>query len=555
MEQRRALIAAALCLAILLVYQEAVRRFYPPPPPGTPGEVSENADQPASAPSAAEQPAVANAQHPAAAAAPATIVTVETELYTARVSSSGGRLVSLKLKRFRTTIDPASEPLEMVDVVPGAAPPLGLRMIADNGKVEDDTDVAYAPDQQAMELSGPDTATLTLRGTLPSGAAIEKKLTFTGNAYPITLEARVPEPASHVTRIGVGWRRHVVITSAKDPDNRYRSAVVLQNNKLVHEVPVVEPGGPPPPKQFDPPVAWAGYADHYFLAAIAPEDAATGAAAVGGEHDGVQILLTAPRTGDGARFTLYVGPKDVDVLEHADHQFARAVEFGWFSFLAVPLLRLLNLFHGLTRNYGIDVILLTLLVKGLFLPLSQKSMKSMRDMQRLQPQVAKLREKFKDDRERLNKEMMELYRRHRVNPLGGCLPMVLQLPVFIGLYQALGQAIELRHAKFAFWVRDLSAHECYPWPGQAPSVGCNQFSILGMPIPVLVLLMGASMLLQQYLSPSSGMDPAQQRMMMVVMPVMFTVMFVSFPSGLVLYWLVNNLLTIGQQWWTNRPTA
>jgi len=555
MEQRRALIAALLCLAVLLVYQEAIRRLYPPPPPGTPGEISENADLQASPPSAENQPSAAPPPSGEQAAAPTTIVNVETELYSARIASTGGRLLSLKLKRFRTTIDPESGPLEMVDIVPGAAPPLGLRLVADKGKVEDDTDVAYAADQPQIELSGPDTATLTLRGTLPSGTAIEKVLTFTGNAYPITLEARAPGLSPQVTHIGVGWRRHVLAANPKDPDNRYRSAVLLQNNKIVHEVPVTTPGAPSEPKQFDPPVAWAGYADHYFLAAIAPEDPATAAAAVAGEHDGVQILLSAPRAGDGARFTLYVGPKDVDVLEHANHQFARAVEFGWFSFLAVPLLRLLNLFHRATSNYGVDVILLTLLVKGLFLPLSQKSMKSMRDMQRLQPQVAKLRDKFKDDRERLNKEMMELYRRHRVNPLGGCLPMVLQLPVFVGLYQALGQAIELRHAKFAFWVRDLSAHECYPWPGQPAAVGCNQFSLLGLPIPVLVLLMGGSMLLQQSLSPSSGMDPAQQRMMMVVMPVMFTVMFVSFPSGLVLYWLVNNLLTIGQQWWTNRATA
>jgi YidC/Oxa1 family membrane protein insertase len=182
-------------------------------------------------------------------------------------------------------------------------------------------------------------------------------------------------------------------------------------------------------------------------------------------------------------------------------------------------------------------------------------MKSMRDMQRLQPQMAKLREKFKDDRERLNKEMIELYRRHRVNPLGGCLPMLLQFPVFIGLYQALNQAIELRHARFALWVRDLSAHECYPWPGQVVVGGCNELSVLGVPIPVLVILMGASMLLQQWLTPSTGMDPAQQRMMMVLMPVMFSVMFVNFPSGLVLYWLVNNVLTIAQQWWTNRTLA
>jgi YidC/Oxa1 family membrane protein insertase len=207
-----------------------------------------------------------------------------------------------------------------------------------------------------------------------------------------------------------------------------------------------------------------------------------------------------------------------------------------------------------TGNYGVDIILLTILVKVLFIPLTNRSMKSMRDMQRLQPQMTKLREKYKDDREQLNKEMIELYRRHRVNPLGGCLPMLLQFPVFIGLYQALSQAIELRHAKFAFWVRDLSTHECYPWPGQVPAA-CNDFSVLGIPVPVLVLLMGGSMILQQYLTPATGMDPAQHRMMMILMPIMFTVMFVNFPSGLVLYWLVNNVLTIGQQWWTNRASA
>ncbi len=275
------------------------------------------------------------------------------------------------------------------------------------------------------------------------------------------------------------------------------------------------------------------------------------------ENDGVQILLTSPRKVDqeNGSFTLYIGPKDVDVLEKVGHQLARAVDFGWFTFLAVPLLRLLKIFHSVTSNYGIDIILLTVLVKVLFLPLSHKSMKSMRDMQRLQPQMAKLREKFKDDRERLNKEMIELYRRHRVNPLGGCLPMLLQFPVFIGLYQALNQAIELRHASFALWVRDLSTYECYPWPGQTVAVGCNDFSVLGLAIPVLVILMGASMLLQQWLTPATGMDPVQQRMMLVMMPVMFTVMFVNFPSGLVLYWLVNNVLTIAQQWWTNRATA
>ncbi len=549
MEQRRALMAALLCLIVLVVYQEAIRRLYPPPP--TP---------PASATAVASpvpEAPVATSADERVAASPQAVgpqIAIETPLYSAVVSSVGGRLVSVRLKKYRTTVERTSEPLEMIEVSPSAAPPLGARFIADDGKVEDDTTVAYDADHASLDVAEGATATLRLRGTLPSGADVEKTLTFSGDAYPIAVVVRSGSLPARFGRVGIGWRRHVLAGNPKDPETRYRSAVVLAENKVVHELPAAATTDGQ--KRFDPPVAWAGYGDHYFLAAIAPQDPATAAAVIGPEPEGLQVLLSEPRATDGgAAFTLYVGPKEVEVLEAADHELARAVEFGWFAFLAVPLLRLLKLFHHVTRNYGVDIILLTVLVKLLFLPLSQKSMKSMRDMQRLQPQMAKLREKFKDDRERLNKEMMELYRRHRVNPLGGCLPMVLQFPVFIGLYQALNPSIELRHAKFALWVRDLSAHECYPWPGQQPTVGCNDLSVFGASIPVLVILMGASMLLQQWLSPSTGMDPTQQRMMMVLMPVMFTVMFVNFPSGLVLYWLVNNVLTIGQQWWTNRATA
>jgi YidC/Oxa1 family membrane protein insertase len=554
MDQRRALLAALLCLVVLVVYQEVVRRLYPPPPPPTEATTA-TAEQPHAATATAAAPLAENtATETAAAVDRGTVIPIETPLYSARLGTVGGRLLSFRLKRFRTSIETSSEPLEMVEVAPSSAPPLGVRFVAEDGKVEDDTTVVYTPDQTAVDVAEGTSTTLRLRGTLPSGAAVEKTLSLSGDAYPIAVGVRADALPPQFTRVGIGWRRHVLVGNAKDPETRYRSAVVLANNKVVHEVPAAPT--PDTTKRFDPPVAWAGYADHYFLAALAAEDPTKTVAVVSPDAEGLQILLSAPRGADGgAAFTLYVGPKDVELLEAANHQFARSIEFGWFAFLAVPLLRLLRLFHRLTRNYGVDIVLLTVLVKVIFLPLSQKSMKSMRDMQRLQPQMAKLREKFKDDRERLNKEMMELYRRHRVNPLGGCLPMVLQFPVFIGLYQALNQSIELRHAKLGLWVRDLSAHECYPWPGQQPTIGCNDLSVMGVSIPVLVILMGASMLLQQWLSPSTGMDPAQQRMMMILMPVMFTVMFVNFPSGLVLYWLVNNLLTIGQQWWTNRASA
>jgi YidC/Oxa1 family membrane protein insertase len=186
---------------------------------------------------------------------------------------------------------------------------------------------------------------------------------------------------------------------------------------------------------------------------------------------------------------------------------------------------------------------MTVLIKVLFMPLTQKSMRSMREMQKLQPQMTALRERYKDNSEQMNKEIMELYRRHKVNPLGGCLPMVLQIPVFIGLYQALLNAVELRHAPFVLWINDLSAPD---------RLGSMQLPFVDQPgIPVLTLFMGVSMFLQQWMTPTAG-DPTQQRVMLI-MPLVFTFMFINFPAGLTLYWLVNNILTIAQQYTLNRP--
>ncbi|MCZ2111016.1 MAG: membrane protein insertase YidC [Dehalococcoidia bacterium] len=553
--ERRAIVAAVLCLIVLVGYQEVLRHLYPEPHPTTLGDAPEPVETlTPEAPSAANRdaipaPAVGVGQLPVSEP-----VIVDTELFTARIETLGGRISSLRLKAFRTAVNAESEPLEMIQVAPEAAAPLGVRLSSTDGKVvEDDTRVVYAADRHEVTLRGSDTQAVVLRGTLASGVTIEKRLVFSAASYPFSVEVTTPAAPTQLGQIGLGWRHQILEAMSRDPEAHYRGTLVLEDKKVVRELATSLAGTAP--KSFQPPVSWAGYADHYFLAALIPDQPATSRATVSPENNGVQLLVTSMRSSsDSAGFTVFVGPKDVEILATVGHQLERAVDFGWFSFLAVPLLRLLKAFHRLTGNYGIDIIILTILVKVLFIPLTNRSMKSMRDMQRLQPQMAKLREKFKDDRERLNKEMIELYRRHRVNPLGGCLPMLLQFPVFIGLYQALSQAIELRHAKFAFWVHDLSAHECYPWPGQGTISGCNELNILGVPFPILVLLMGGSMILQQYLSPSTGMDPAQQRMMMVLMPVMFTVMFVNFPSGLVLYWLVNNVLTIAQQWWSNRET-
>ncbi|MBW2022977.1 MAG: YidC/Oxa1 family insertase periplasmic-domain containing protein, partial [Deltaproteobacteria bacterium] len=240
-------------------------------------------------------------------------------------------------------------------------------------------------------------------------------------------------------------------------------------------------------------------------------------------------------------YALFLGPRQLTVLKQFGKGLDKAVDFGWTNIIAKPLLYALRFFNKYIHNYGVSIILLTILIKIIFWPLTHKSYKSMKEMQKLQPIMAKIKEKYKDNREQMNKEMMALYRTYKVNPMSGCLPMIIQIPVFFALYRILGKAIELRHAPFMLWINDLSApdrlfHFSFKIPFMAPPYG----------IPVLTLLMGASMYIQQKMTPTPG-DPTQAKFMMFL-PIIFTFMFINFPSGLVLYWLVNNILSIGQQY-------
>jgi YidC/Oxa1 family membrane protein insertase len=221
----------------------------------------------------------------------------------------------------------------------------------------------------------------------------------------------------------------------------------------------------------------------------------------------------------------------------------RSIDFGYFGFISIPFLYVLHFFNRFTGSYGIDIILLTVVIKLLMAPLTHKSFVSMKQMQKLQPQMERLKEKFKDDKEKLNKEVMELYRRNGVNPLGGCLPMVLQFPVFIGLYNALSTPIELRHASF-LWIKDLSRPDWESLP----------FTLGGwhLGIPVLTIFMGASMFIQQWMTPSAG-DPIKKDDAHDAVDIYLHVRIVS--RSLTVYWLVNNILTIGQQYWINRSVG
>jgi len=231
---------------------------------------------------------------------------------------------------------------------------------------------------------------------------------------------------------------------------------------------------------------------------------------------------------------MYLGPKDYSILQALNVGLENAVDFGdWLKWLAMPLLITLKfLYNNVVQNYGIAIIILTTLIKIIFWPLGNKSYQSMKEMQKLQPKMAELREKYKDDKNRLSQEMMALYKAHKVNPMGGCLPMVIQIPVFFGLYKTLLYAIELRHSPLIWWIQDLSAKD---------------------PYYITPIIMGGTMFLQQKMTPPAG-DPMQAKIMLF-MPIIFTVMFLNFPSGLVIYWLFNNIISIGQQYYINKRAS
>jgi YidC/Oxa1 family membrane protein insertase len=308
-------------------------------------------------------------------------------------------------------------------------------------------------------------------------------------------------------------------------------------------------------KNYPGQLTWVAVEDRYFMKSIIPSkpQEAEMRLALNGEKIIINQLVMPeidlePATQGSYEFQIFFGPKSMRILNTMGYDLKKAIHFGMFDFIAKPCLWFMNYIYSVLPNYGIAIIILTLLTKILLWPLGSKSYKSMNEMKRLQPLMAEIREKYKNDKKQMNQELMGLYRTYKINPMGGCLPMILQIPVFFALYRMLYQAIELRHAPFFLWINDLSApdrlfHFNFSIPLMQPPYG----------IPVLTLIMGASMLLQQKMSPPPG-DPTQAKMMML-MPIVFTVIFVNFSSGLVLYWLVNNVLSIAQQYYIQKKNA
>lgn len=552
MDNYRALIAIVLSMAVLLIYQFI---FMPSPPaPEQPDEAEHVAadQQPGVDPASPPDPGVSALDDPLQE--PVDVATlldsedqareirVETDLYTAIISEAGGTLKSFRVNEHRETVDPDSPPKDLVRTEPEDGLPLLFSWGVEPAQAEM---LHFQADQDSMVVGQGQERTLTMRAQSPLGLEFVRTYTFRDGDYlfDVSVEVRnrgdVPlQGAPYLTLANRAF------TDKDDPLDHflYSGPVALVDNEI-EEVQVQDLADERDGRSYTGMVRWAGYHDSYFLNSIIPLEGGQVTAHFSSPREDMAATVLASAVdviaaGGTKRYDyqVYYGPKKLPLLKELGHELERSVNFGWFDFLARPAFYLLNFLHGIVGNFGVAIILVTILIKIAFWPLTHKGLKSMKVMQKIQPKMVKLREKHKDDKQRQQQEMLKLYQTYKVNPLGGCLPMLLQIPVFFALYKVLLQSIELRHAPFMLWINDLSAPDRLYIGFDLPFLGG---------IPVLTLLMAGSMFVQQKMTPIS--DPMQAKIMLFL-PVVFFFLFLNFASGLVLYWFINNVLTISQQY-------
>jgi YidC/Oxa1 family membrane protein insertase len=564
--ERRLFIAILLSIVVLYGYQAI---FVPPPPANTTLQQKTPTPQtpptPAVAPTTPSTPSTSatTAASPEPAAPAATVITseagereivVETTSVQAVLSNRGGRLLHWRLKEYR---DKSGAALDLVpsDVPPDQPRPFSL-VADDAGLTTRLNDAIYRAggDKNGRVDATAAPATVTFEFQDSAGLHARKEFRFDPTGYLITFTTHVTS-GDRIVNPSIAWGPGLGDIGAVSGGGSFFTGNYVQPPQAiffvdsVQRVPAADVASKVPPEGV---FRFAGIDDHYFLAvAVNPGRARLSYQAVtlpGPDNTQRKLLsmtVGLPQPPEAIRFL--VGPKQFDLLQSVDKAlgfnavFVRAINFGFFQIIATPLLTALKWVHGFVGNWGWSIIVLTILINLAIFPLRHKSVVSMRKMQVLQPKMKAIQDRYAGlkvtdpERQKMNTEIMALYRQEGVNPASGCVPMLLTLPVLFAFYSLLSQAIELRGAPFGFWISDLSERD---------------------PYYITPVLMAMTMFWQQRVTPSSA-DPAQQRVMMM-MPLMFGVMFLAAPSGLVLYWLVGNLFAIGQQyftnWWIGPPT-
>jgi YidC/Oxa1 family membrane protein insertase len=555
MEQTRLLVAIALSFLVFLLWSFAFGPKKPDMPAeqaqeeslsGTPGQnpTPEAAKREAVEKQISSEPAqVKEARLSRSARA----ISVDTPLYRITLTEEGAAVISMVLKDYRETIDADSPNKELIpkEVTGGTV----ITSFGEDSGSQLERAV-FTADQAAETITvqgGP--ADLRFTFTTADGVRIEKSYRFFPDSYLIDLNITIHNGSDQVIQgpLKVGLRNLATLEEGaygfQGPSGLINGGLEQVKVKKIAEQ-----------NKLEGKIRWVAIEGQYFMESLISKTPIEGAMLLAHNDKIIENRLVigidaiSPGSEQTIAYSIFLGPKSLSVLKAVNNELDRAIDFGWVEVIAKPCLYFMNFIYRYIPNYGIAIIILTIVTRLIFWPLAQKSYKSMNDMRRLQPLMQEIREKYKDDKARINQETMALYRTYKINPMGGCLPMLIQMPVFFALYRMLYQAIELRHAPFFGWMNDLSApdrlfHFAFKVPFMNEPYG----------IPVLTIIMGGTMLLQQKLSPQPG-DPMQAKMMML-MPIVFTFIFINFPSGLVLYWLVSNLVSIAQQYYTQKRLA
>lgn len=432
-------------------------------------------------------------------------VNVENEVFKVILSNEGATIKSVELKKYR---DKKGNPVRFLSSEPSA-----LSILKDGSL--DYSKTIFNVDDSEASFKGSDKAVVTF--TYSDGSVfIRRSFIFNKTDYAIDVNEEVKGLGSYYVTLGKDFGIY-------DKENApHWGPVILKeadrielNPSKLKETIIYREG-----------VKWIAQEDKYFFSAIIPLSKAN--QFIVSPYNGVALVSAEFQEGAN-NYKVFASPKEYDYLKKFKAGLEHIVDFGFFSIIARPLFWFLKLLYSLIKNYGFAIVILTIIVRIPFIPVVNRGQKSMQKLSELQPKLMKLKEQYKNDPKRLQQEMMELYKKYKINPMSGCLPILLQIPIFFALYKILTIAIELRQAPFILWINDLSAKD---------------------PYYVLPILMGITMLIQQKMTPSTA-DPAQQKIMLI-MPVVFTFLFLSFPSGLVLYWLVNNIFGIAQQFYINQ---
>lgn len=549
MDNIRLVLGVTLAFILLLIYQ-AWQTDYAPKPMA---EVASSSGNSGVNPHSAETPIVKTTEFPNAVKADANNIPdlpttqrlletqgrvfVETDLLKLEIDKVGGDIRRVYLRNYPNHPHTSNDPIRLMDdELPNIFVAQSGLLPAENAPSHQ---AIYSVEQNTYKLSdGMKQLDVKLTWQNPQGVKVHKIYKFERDSYLIEVQHQVENGSNavwegrlytqlqrtHVPEVGQSRFVYTYMGGAiSSPNQRFEKVTFdhIKDGSFEKEQRPAWAGG------------WAGMSQHYFLAAWIPEKEENYKYYAKLLPEGTRYVLgmfgdnQKVAAGQQRTFSskLYVGPKLQASLGNLARGLDLTVDYGWVWFIAQPLFWLLQQIFNIVGNWGWAIILVTVMIKGAFFHLSAASYKSMANMRRLQPRLAALKEKYGDDRMQLNQAMMDMYKKEKINPLGGCLPILVQIPVFISLYWVLLESVEMRQASFIFWLNDLSSPD---------------------PYFVLPLIMGATMLLQHHLNPAP-VDPVQQKVMMML-PLIFTVFFAFFPSGLVLYWVVNNSLSIAQQW-------